>query len=240
MFFKKWTSPNFEDRIDDTRPSLIILHYTGMKTAAEALARLCDPASKVSAHYVVEETGKIHALVDDVNRAWHAGKSYWAGERDVNSHSIGIEIVNPGHEFGYRAFPEAQIAAVVKLCKKLMKRHGIAPVNILAHSDVAPERKIDPGELFPWREMAGAGVGFWPEPLAMDHDAVEDVLRGQGVFLELLWQVGYDPEAGEAAVIRAFHRHFYPEKFKDGEEPDAPDSLSAARLLALVRARDVL
>ncbi|MCF8496653.1 MAG: N-acetylmuramoyl-L-alanine amidase, partial [Alphaproteobacteria bacterium] len=150
IFQKRYRSPNFNDRAAGARPSLLILHYTGMPGAKEALDRLCDPASQVSAHYLIEENGRLHALVDPRRRAWHAGRSYWKGERDINSHSLGIEIVNPGHEFGYRPFPPAQINALVKLSKTLMKRHGIAPGGVLAHSDVAPARKQDPGELFPW------------------------------------------------------------------------------------------
>lgn len=236
MFFKSHKSPNFNDRAGDTKPSLVILHYTDME-GKEALTRLCDPESQVSAHYFIEESGKVLQLVKDKNRAWHAGKSYWQGEMDINSHSIGIELVNPGHSNGYRAFPDKQIAALVKLCKKLMKKYDIPPANILAHSDVAPARKQDPGHLFPWEAIAAQGVGLWPVPNEMDIQAAEDMAVSQDSLHELLIGYGYDPQAEFEEVMLAFHRHYYPEKFMGDESPEKPDILSCARLLALIRAR---
>lgn len=154
---KSWRSPNFEARAGGVSPSMIIVHYTGMQSAEAALSRLCDPLAKVSAHYCIDEGGTIYALVDEGMRAWHAGKSYWDGVEDINSHSIGIELVNPGHEFGYRPFPAVQIEAFIALCHDIKSRHEIE--WILGHSDVAPERKQDPGELFPWNRVADENIG---------------------------------------------------------------------------------
>lgn len=151
-------SPNFNARRGGVEPSLIVLHYTGMKTAEAAIERLCDPVAEVSAHYVVDEDGSILQLVAEDMRAWHAGVSQWGDITDVNSHSIGIEMVNPGHEFGYRAFPQVQMTAVKALCRAIMVRWGVKPENVVGHSDVAPGRKIDPGELFPWDELVAEGL----------------------------------------------------------------------------------
>ena len=149
-----YKSPNFtERRGGHEKPSMIIIHYTGMKTGEEALQRLCDPAAEVSAHYVIEEDGRLFQLVDEDKRAWHAGVSEWQGEADINSASIGIELVNPGHEWGYRKFPDVQIGVLIDLCRDLVGKYGIPLDRILGHSDVAPERKLDPGELFPWDRL---------------------------------------------------------------------------------------
>lgn len=153
---KKYTSPNYNERKDGKKPSIIVIHYTGMKTAEAALERLCEPAAEVSAHYLIEENGCVHDLVPEEKRAWHAGVSNWEGETDINSVSIGIELENPGHEFGYRPFPKEQMQSLAKLCKSIMVRHDIK--TILGHSDVAPERKQDPGELFDWQWLAKNGV----------------------------------------------------------------------------------
>lgn len=155
-------SPNFDAR--RAPPDMVVLHYTGMQTGEAALARLCDPAAKVSAHYMIEEDGRIFRLVPEERRAWHAGVSFWKGERDINAVSIGIEIVNPGHEFGYHAFPDPQIEALIALLDQVRGRWQIPDARILGHSDVAPERKQDPGELFPWKRLAEAGHGLWVEP----------------------------------------------------------------------------
>ncbi|MCB1650820.1 MAG: N-acetylmuramoyl-L-alanine amidase [Alphaproteobacteria bacterium] len=151
-----YTSPNFEGRAEGQAPSMILIHYTGMQTGREALERLCDPAAKVSAHYVIEEDGRIFALVSEDKRAWHAGVSCWEGQTDINSLSIGIELVNPGHEWGYRPFPPAQMQSLAALCKDIMARHEIK--TVLGHSDVAPDRKQDPGELFDWAWLAAQGI----------------------------------------------------------------------------------
>jgi len=156
-------SPNFDSR-DGCSISMLVLHYTGMRTPQEAINRLIDPASKVSAHYIVDEDGTVLNLVKEEHRAWHAGVSGWRGETRVNHHSIGIEIVNPGHEFGYRPFPDMQMESVISLCKEILGRHAIEPRNVIGHSDVAPTRKEDPGELFDWEELAKNGVGLMPQP----------------------------------------------------------------------------
>ncbi|MGY8992341.1 MAG: N-acetylmuramoyl-L-alanine amidase, partial [Rhodospirillales bacterium] len=154
-------SPNFDDRPAGLPVDMLVLHYTGMKSASDALDRLCDPAAKVSAHYLVNMNGSVSALVDEEKRAWHAGVSFWRGHTDVNARSIGIELVNPGHEFGYVPFPEKQMAALIKLAKDILKRHAIEARNVVGHSDIAPRRKMDPGELFDWPRLAAAGIGLW-------------------------------------------------------------------------------
>ena len=154
-------SPNQDER-GGAAIDMLVLHYTGMPTAEAALERLCDPQARVSAHYAIDEGGTIHALVPEARRAWHAGISFWAGARDINARSIGIELVNPGHEFGYRIFAEAQIVALTGLCQEILARHAIVPWRVLGHSDVAPDRKEDPGELFPWKSLAETGIGLWP------------------------------------------------------------------------------
>ncbi len=220
-------SPNHGER-KGLGIEFLILHYTGMKTGQEALERLCDPQSEVSAHYVVDEDGAIYKLVEEDRRAWHAGASYWMGDNDINSSSIGIEIVNPGHEHGYRAFPSAQIDALAGLCQDIMARYDIYPENVLAHSDVAPARKEDPGELFPWRDLAEKGVGVWPVP------ADEDAVLAAGIKLEqALHDCGYDPRVKLRDKITAFQRHYVPEAFGSGHAGEA-DSLTRRRLYALL------
>src|SRR5579864_6043616 len=159
-------SPNHDAR--NVPVDLLVLHYTGMKSANEALERLCDPAAKVSAHYTVDEDGTVYHHVPEARRAWHAGVSSWAGATDINACSIGIELVNPGHEFGYRDFPDAQIEALITLCHGILLRHPISSARVLGHSDVAPARKEDPGELFPWARLAKAGIGLWPQAATGD------------------------------------------------------------------------
>ena len=230
-------SPNFDTR---TRPpDMVLLHYTGMPSGPEALAKLQDPQAKVSSHYLVEEDGRVFFLAPEERRAWHAGVSSWKGERDINGLSIGIEIVNPGHEFGYRAFPDAQIAAVIALLDEIRTRWTIEDARILGHSDVAPERKTDPGELFPWKTLAAAGHGLWVEPPAAPGLPLGEGETGAGVFaLQAgLTRLGYDCapsgtfDAHTASVIRAFQRHWRPERI-DG----VADGETRARLIALLRA----
>lgn len=206
-------SPNFGPRRDGRKPDLLVLHYTGMKSAAEALARLRDPASKVSAHYMIDEDGACHRLVDEKMRAWHAGAACWAGECDVNSASIGIELVNPGHEHGYRGFPDAQIAALLSLCTEIRARHGIVPHRVVGHADIAPARKQDPGELFPWEYMARQGFGLWPKPNPTGAPATPM----EAAFL--LAGIGYDITDLPAALA-AFQRRYRPARIDgllDGE-----------------------
>ncbi|WP_164157548.1 N-acetylmuramoyl-L-alanine amidase, partial [Sandarakinorhabdus rubra] len=153
-------SPNFDER---RLPVLmLVMHYTGMQSAAAAIERLADPAAKVSAHYVVAEDGTVLRMVAEDKRAWHAGKSWWRGVTDVNSASVGIEIVNPGHEFGYVPFPAEQMAAVAALAADIVARHRIPPANVVGHSDIAPTRKEDPGELFDWPMLAARGLAAAP------------------------------------------------------------------------------
>ena len=161
----KWVpSPNFGERKNGKAVNYIILHYTDTQTTEQALGLLLDPAREVSAHYVVEENGKIIQMVADEHRAWHAGVSQWHGETDMNSVSLGIEIVNPGHTYGHKPFPDAQIATVIELCRVKMAQFNITPENVLGHSDIAPGRKQDPGPLFPWEALAAQGVALWPRP----------------------------------------------------------------------------
>jgi N-acetylmuramoyl-L-alanine amidase len=192
-------SPNFQARPDGAVIDMLVIHYTGMQTGQAALDRLCDPATEVSAHYLIDETGEVTALVDEENRAWHAGVSSWRGKPDVNSRSIGIELVNPGHEFGYRPFPAAQMAALADLAQGILGRWPIPARNVVGHSDVAPRRKQDPGELFDWYWLAQRGIGLWPRPM-------QQVV---GEATALLAEYGYDTADPKAALI-AFQRHFRP------------------------------
>jgi N-acetylmuramoyl-L-alanine amidase len=193
-------SPNHDARPDGAAIDMLVLHYTGMPSAQAALDRLCDAGAKVSAHYTIDEDGTVYAHVPEARRAWHAGQSWWAGASDINSRSIGIELVNPGHEFGYRAFPQPQTAALITLCHGILLRYPIPSARVLGHSDVAPARKDDPGELFPWAELAKAGIGLWPDAVASDLGA------------DALTRYGYDPNAPHDKVITAFQRHFRPKK----------------------------
>jgi len=202
-------SPNHEPRPADAPVDILLLHYTGMISEAAALARLCDPAARVSAHYLIGEDGRVLRLVAEDRRAWHAGVACWAGEADVNSRSIGIELVNPGDEFGYRPFPEPQMDSLVALARDILARHPIPSHRVLGHSDVAPARKQDPGELFDWPRLAAAGIGLWPaaadEPEATPPEAW---------FREGLARFGYClPPEDEPLdeVLAAFQRHFRPE-----------------------------
>jgi N-acetylmuramoyl-L-alanine amidase len=205
---------------------MLVLHYTGMQSGDAALSRLCDPAAKVSAHYMIDEDGTVHALVPEEMRAWHAGVSYWAGGRDINACSIGIELVNPGHEFGYRAFPDVQIAALAELASGILTRHPIPAWRVLGHSDVAPMRKDDPGELFPWARLAAEGIGLWP---AKGDDPGETKVPA------LLAHFGYDPEAPLEKTVTAFQRHFRPTRV-DGMA-DAETRMMLAGLIALYDAK---
>ena len=196
-------SPNFDDR--SLPITMLVLHYTGMRDAESAIARLRDPEAKVSAHYLVAEDGTILRLVPEESRAWHAGRSFWRGITDVNSASIGIEIVNPGHEFGYRPFPDEQVSALIPLVSEIKERHGITRGNIVGHSDIAPARKQDPGELFPWGKLARLRLAL-PRPTKN----LMDPHWTDGGFLLALERFGYDVSDPLAAVV-AFQRRFRPE-----------------------------
>lgn len=215
-------SPNHGPRPEPARIDMLVLHYTGMATAAAALERLCDPNVRVSAHYVVEENGVIWRLVPENRRAFHAGLSCWEGERDLNAVSLGIEIVNPGHEWGYRAFPEAQMESVEALCAELVSRHSIPAHRVVGHSDIAPDRKTDPGELFDWPRLARAGIGIWPAPNA--YEPGREIDRAQS--LDDLTAIGYcATEQSVGSALMAFQRRFRPSSC-DGRF----DAETAARL----------
>ena len=215
-------SPNFGPRRAGATPSIILLHYTGMENGESAEAWLCNPKPEVSSHYVVHENGRIVQLVCEAERAWHAGAGSWQGNADINSASVGIEIVNPGHEFGYTDFPDAQVAAVVALCRGIIRRHSIAPEKVLAHSDTAPGRKVDPGEKFPWVRLHEAGVGHFVEPVPISDEGM--ILTGGCVgkpvkeLQSMLAVYGYGLEItgnyDEATrkVVAAFQRHFRPDR----------------------------
>ena len=229
-------SPNFDAR--RAPPDMIILHYTGMTSGEAALARMRDPAAKVSAHYMVEEDGRVFALVPEARRAWHAGRSFWRGETDINARSVGVEIVNPGHEFGYRPFPRAQIAAVIELLGDIRSRWTIPDGFILGHSDVAPDRKGDPGERFPWSDLAAAGHGLWVDPSPAPGPPLAEGDEGLGVLAlqSGLSRLGYEAlttrrfDEHLAVVVRAFQRHWRPSRV-DG----VADGETRARLMALLR-----
>jgi N-acetylmuramoyl-L-alanine amidase len=227
------SSPNHQRRGESGHIDMLVLHYTGMKTAEDALERLCNPEARVSAHYVIEENGAIWRLVPEELQAFHAGRSCWADASNLNDVSIGIEIVNPGHEWGYRPFPEEQMAAVEHLSGALLSRFPIPPHRVVGHSDIAPDRKSDPGELFDWLRLARAGAGIWPAPSTdLAHH------RGRGISvveraraLADLAVIGYCVTAGcEPAVIAAFQRRFLPERW-DGRL-DAETALRLAEVRA--------
>lgn len=217
-------SPNFDDR---TLPiSMLVLHYTGMPDAPSAIQWLANPASKVSAHYVVTEEGRVVRMVDEDKRAWHAGRSHWRGVDDINSASIGIELVNPGHEWGYRPFPDAQMDTLIPLMNDIIRRHHITRGNVVGHSDIAPARKSDPGALFPWYKLARLRLAL-PRPTKN----LVDPHWSDGGFLLALQRFGYDI-ADQTAAVNAFQRRFRPELI-DG----IVDGECRALLLALLLPR---
>ncbi|MBB3316049.1 N-acetylmuramoyl-L-alanine amidase [Rhizobium sp. BK181] len=232
-------SPNHGERADGRRPDMILLHYTGMPTPDGALEWLCRDESQVSSHYFVGENGEVLQLVPEERRAWHAGKSYWRGETDINSLSIGIEIANAGHPGGLPEYPQEQIQAVIELCRDCGQRWSIAPERVLGHSDVAPIRKVDPGEKFPWSELHKAGVGHWVEPAAISGgrffqrgdsgqpvEALQSMLSLYGYATEITGQFS-DKMAGD---IEAFQRHFRPARIDGIADFSTIDTLH--RLLA--------
>ncbi|SNT61040.1 N-acetylmuramoyl-L-alanine amidase [Tardiphaga sp. 215_C5_N2_1] len=214
-------SPNFGDRNKGLVPDMIVLHYTGMPDPEGAIARLCSAGTDVSAHYIVLEDGRIVQTVPEAKRAWHAGVGFWAGEEDINSCSIGIEIINRGHDWGYPDFPSRQIAAVTALCRGIMLRHDLQPHRVLGHSDVSPSRKKDPGEKFPWHSLANSGVGHWvmPAPIVRGETmklgtAGDDVLALQHALARYGYGIETDGQynAPTMEVVTAFQRHFRPER----------------------------
>jgi len=235
-------SPNFDERTGLARPDMIVLHYTGMRFAHEALHRLCDTKARVSSHYLVLEQGSIIQLVPEGKRAWHAGVSSWGGDTDINSRSIGIEICNPGHEFGYVDFPTRQIAATIALCRGILTRHVVRPENILAHSDVAPSRKQDPGEKFPWKLFWQSGVGLWVEPAVVTNpDPIGIGETGQRVtdLQKDLASYGYGIETtgrydiATQEVVTAFQRHF-----RQGTVDGIADASTRETLRRLLQAKE--
>lgn len=219
MNIRDLPSPNHDARPEGGVIDMLVLHYTGMRSAEEALGRLLDPAAQVSAHYVVDEDGSVLRMVPEDRRAWHAGVAFWRGGRDINARSIGIELVNPGHEFGYRPFPESQMAALEILCLEILSRHPMPARNVVGHSDVAPRRKTDPGELFEWQRLAAKGIGAWPaKPVAAEAARVPGLLSAWGYETDDL-----------AASIAAFQRHFRPAKV-DGSADGETAGLLAALL----------
>ena len=238
-------SPNHSERKGNALPDMIVLHYTGTRDNEAAIRHLCSPASDVSAHYVVLQDGYIVQLVAESRRAWHAGVSWWAGEADVNSHSIGIEIANPGHENGYPDFPRRQIAAVTTLCRSIATRHHIPADRVLAHSDVAPARKVDPGEKFPWKRLAESGIGLWVNPAPISSNGPIYVLGETSPAIEevqrLLARLGYNVTAAgyldgnTRDAVAAFQRHFRPARVVG-----VVDVSTTATLHALLAKRDAL
>ncbi|WP_191062142.1 N-acetylmuramoyl-L-alanine amidase [Geminicoccus harenae] len=219
-------SPNQDERPAGGAVDTLVLHYTGMQSARLALDRLRDPAAKVSAHWLVDEDGTILALVPEGRRAWHAGVSAWAGRSGLNGSSIGVEIVNPGHEWGYRPFPEAQILAVIRLCRGILRRWPIPPARVLAHSDIAPNRKTDPGELFPWARLAAAGIGRWPE-------AGGELVADPGASLRA---IGYPVDLEGVSLelaLAAFQRRYRPRRVDGLADPETCRLLGAVERLQL-------
>jgi N-acetylmuramoyl-L-alanine amidase len=236
-------SPNHGERKSGRKPDMLILHYTGMRESKLALEHLCSPFSEVSAHYVVMENGHIVQCVPEERRAWHAGQAHWGGETDINSCSIGIEIANPGHDYGYPDFPRRQIAALIALCRGIFTRHQIPADRVLAHADVAPSRKKDPGEKFPWRLLHDSGIGLWVKPAPIMTGGRIFVLGDRDPEVETLQlslrNLGYGVEksgsydAETMAVVAAFQRHWRQSKV-DG----IADVSTVATLRALLAARE--
>jgi N-acetylmuramoyl-L-alanine amidase len=236
-------SPNHGERKGGIKPDMILLHYTGMRDSGAAVQHLCSSMSEVSAHYVVMEDGHIVQCVPEARRAWHAGAGSWAGEADINSCSIGIEIANPGHDFGYPDFPRRQIAAAIALCRSIFTRYRIPADRVLAHSDVAPSRKQDPGEKFPWRLLSDSRIGLWVPPSPIVPNGRVHVLGENDPTItevqELLARYGYGVtttgylDGATRDAVAAFQRHFRPVKV-DG----VIDVSTVETLKALLAARD--
>lgn len=239
------SSPNFNMRVGARKPDMLVLHYTDMPTCGDALDRLVCPEAAVSSHYLVDHDGCIHQLVREDDRAWHAGVSFWAGETDLNSCSIGVEVVNTGHRAGYPDFSDVQMRAVSALCRDIVKRRHIPASRVLAHSDIAPSRKIDPGEKFDWQSLARDGVGLWPAPVSVsDAPLVGSAMRGDAV-LEIqkkLSFIGYDVDVNgffdrkTELVVAAFQRHFRPSLI-DGRVDSGTRSTLAAVARAVIMSR---
>lgn len=220
-------SPNWDERPEGAGVRHVVLHYTGMPSGASALARLCDPEAKVSAHYLIDDDGTVRLLVPEAKRAWHAGRSAWAGLSNLNDWSVGIELVNPGHEWGYRPFPARQIEALVELCGDLLARYRLPPEAVVAHADISPNRKEDPGELLDWRALAMHGVGIWPE---RSEPRTIDPIQAR----RLLVRIGYDPtQPGVTFVqmVTAFQRRFRPSRVDGALDRETMGRLAAVAAL---------
>jgi N-acetylmuramoyl-L-alanine amidase len=223
-------SPNNDARSPQRAVDMLIVHYTGMTSTEAALDRLCDPDASASAHYLIDEDGTVYRMVPESRRAWHAGASSWAGETDINDRSIGIELANPGHEFGYRPFPEAQMASLEVLCADIVKRHPIAPRRVLGHADISPSRKRDPGEFFDWRRLAAKGIGLWPKLRAPQRAGAALGPSDSGVRVaaaqSALAAFGYglsptgEYDAATVDVVVAFQRHFRPRIVDGALDPE--------------------
>ncbi|MGA7546842.1 MAG: N-acetylmuramoyl-L-alanine amidase [Methyloceanibacter sp.] len=239
-------SPNYEPRVGGRTPDMLILHYTGMEQAEAALDWLTREESKVSAHYLIDEEGRIAQMVPESERAWHAGQSLWAGETDLNSCSIGIEIHNPGHDLGYPDFPEGQMRAVEALCLDILGRHAILPERVLAHSDIAAGRKRDPGERFDWERLGRAGIGLYVAPAPLGDDlglGLGDEGEAVASLQRALARFGYGIELtgtygkGLEQVVQAFQLHFRPARIDGRADASTLDTLD--RLIAALEARPV-
>ncbi|MCW9033364.1 MAG: N-acetylmuramoyl-L-alanine amidase [Alphaproteobacteria bacterium] len=219
-------SPNFNDRRGNQPIDMLVLHYTGMKTADEAMERLCNPEAEVSAHYVIDEKGGITKMVEEENRAWHAGVSSWRGETDINSRSIGIELINPGHEFGYREFTEFQMASLEILAHDILRRHPIPERNVVGHSDIAPQRKTDPGELFDWEALARVGIGLF---LPRSKPQKPNVKKAQNKLAKIGYEINLSGEIDPQtkSVIKAFQRHFRPLRVDGLLDPDTAGRITS-------------
>ncbi|CAN5547753.1 N-acetylmuramoyl-L-alanine amidase [soil metagenome] len=232
LTFVERPSPNFNDR--NGQPiQFLIIHCTAMATAEDAIQRLCDPAAKVSAHYVVDEQGTVYRLVAEENRAWHAGVSYWDGTSDLNTSSIGIEIANPGDA----PYPQAQMDAVIALSNAIVNRHKIRSFYVVGHSDIAPNRKQDPGEQFDWQSLSTSNLGVWPVPTQSDYTASATWTEKE--VKRALVKVGYRPTLDQVTLLTAFQRHFQPDVFKTPNNVGIADGETKARLACLIRRKNI-
>ena len=238
MKFIKHPSPNFDDRRGGRKPEVIIIHYTSMDSTEVAIERLCDPVHKVSCHYLIDEKGNVYEMVEETKRAWHAGVSSWSGEGDLNSRSIGIELSNRRHE----PYTPEQLTALILLCQDLIHRHDIKPRNVIGHSDIAPDRKQDPGAHFPWEKMAlEHGIGYWPMPSLRDKFNAKAAAKRPEKIKKLFTAAGYGVDAFGKDVpsfkelVTAFQRHFEPEVFAKPERVGIPTARTVAKLRALAR-----
>lgn len=227
MNFNDYSSPNFDER--QSKIDMIVLHYTGMKSTKDVLQRLSDPASKVSCHYLIDEEGKIYKMVDEEKRAWHAGVSSWHGQTDINSRSIGIEISNRGIE----EFTREQMHALILLCHDIAKRYDILPHNIVGHSDIAPDRKADPGPKFPWKKLAAAGIGRVPRPTLREY--FNHTARDEKKLKTLLKESGYDETLPLQTLLTAFQSRFHQSAFNDNAKRGKPTTRTVAMLKAVAR-----